>query len=768
MMTLEEVIAKEGYSVIGRPTPKKDSWVKATGEAKFADDLYFPGMLHGKLLRSPHPHAHILHIDTSRAEKLPGVRGVVTAKDFPGILYGDFPHTRDYLPLAQDRVRYIGEEVAAVAATDVEIAEEALDLIRVDWELLPTVFDPEEAMAPGAPQLYEQAPGNVASKSEFHFGDVEKGFAESDYVREDTFVTQSMKQGMLEPHACVGLWEVSGKVTLWSCKSSPYVVWRHLAMGLGIDPGNIRVVQTYIGGSFSGGKHEGMPMDFCAVMLSRKTGRPVKFVHTMDEVLMIGHMRHSMKIWLKTGVKHDGTLLAQHCRIVANGGAHASIGQRSISLPGLGLNLPYRVPNVRLDAYRIYTNTGFAGALRGHTQPQICFARESQIDMIAEELGLDAVEMRRKNARSGGEVTPSGFRLGTFGFLESLERVVEASGWRGKRGKLPRGRGIGMAGSSMSSGARLMAHSASSAEIKVREDGTVSLMTGSADIGQGADTVLSMIAAEVLGVRVEDVQYALVDSDVTPLDPGSFGSRVTLWTGNAVKRAAENTRRPLEEVAAQKLKADPKDLVFRDRRVFVRQDPERSLEFGSLVRLTEKLLGHPVMGQGSYTSGDDVILAAHGGYGNTSPAYSASVVVVEVEVDEETGQVTLKGIWNASDCGFPLNPMAVAGQSMGAFTMSMGQALYENLIRVEGQVMNPSFRDYKMPLIVDLPKVENVHLFDVVTNDPHGPFGAKEAGQGPGDGAIAAIANAVYDAVGVRVKSLPISPSHVLLGLEEE
>ncbi|MBI3015057.1 MAG: molybdopterin-dependent oxidoreductase [Candidatus Tectomicrobia bacterium] len=766
MMTLEEVIEREGYSVIGRPTPKKDGWIKATGEAKFADDLYFPGMLHGKLLRSPLPHARILHIDTSRAEKLPGVRGVVTAKDFPGILYGDFAHTRDYLPLAQDRVRYIGEEVAAVAATDMDTAEEALDLICVEYEPLPAVFSPEEAMQPEAPQLYDRAPNNIASKSEFHYGDVEKGLAESDYVREDTFETQSMKQGMLEPHACVGLWEGSGKITLWSCKSSPYVVWRHLAMGLGVDPGNIRVIQTYIGGSFSGGKQEGMPMDFCAVILSKKTGRPVKFVHTMDEVLVIGHMRHSMKIRLKTGVKRDGTLVAQHCRIIANGGAHASIGQLSIFLPGLGLNLPYRVPNVQMESYRIYTNTGFAGALRSHTQPQICFARESQIEMIAKELDLDPVEMRRKNARAGGDVTPSGFKLGTFGFLDGLDRVIEASGWREKYGKLPRGRGIGMAGSGMISGARLMSHSASSAQIKIREDGTVALMTGSADIGQGADTVLSMIAAEVLGVRVDDVTYAMIDSDVTPLDPGAFSSRVTLWTGNAVKQAAEDARKQLEEVAAQKLKADPKHLVFRDRRVYVRHDPQRGMDFASLVRSTQNRLGHPVMGQGSYTSGDEPI-AVQGGYGNASPAYSASVVVVEVEVDEETGHVTLAGIWNASDCGFPLNPMAVAGQSMGAFTMSMGQALYENLIRIEGQVMNPSFRDYKMPLIVDLPKVENVHLFDIITNDPNGPFGAKEAGQGPGDGVIAALANAIYNATGVRVKSLPISPSKILSGLEE-
>lgn len=767
MRSLEEVIEKEGYSVIGRPTPKKDGWVKATGEAKFADDLYFPGMLHGKLLRSPHPHARILYIDTSRAEKLSGVRGVITAKDFPGILYGDFAQTRDYLPLAQDKVRYIGEEVAGVAAIDLDTAEEALDLIQVEYEPLPAVFDPEEAMQPGAPQLYNHAPNNISSKSGFHYGDVEKGFAESDYIQEDLFETQSMKQGMLEPHACVGLWEAAGKITLWSCKSSPYVVWRQLAMGLGIDPGRIRIVQTHIGGSFSGGKQEAMPMDFCAVMLSKKTGRPVKFMHTMDEVLVIGHMRHSMKIWLKTGVRRDGTLVAQHCKIIANGGAHASIGQRSIALPALALNLPYRIPHVKFDSIRVYTNVGFAGALRGHTQPQTIYAREVQLEAIAAHLGLDPVELRLKNSCRPGEVIHNDFRLGTFGITEAIEKVVEASGWRERHGKLPRGRGMGMAVGAMTSGRRLMAHTASSAVIKIQEDGTVYLMTGSADAGQGVETVLSMIAAEVLGVRVEDVHYAMVDSDVTPLDPGTYGSRVTLWTGNAVKKAAEEARKPLEEIASQMLKCEPSDLVFRDRKIFVRRDPSRSLDFARVVRIAHNRRGRPVIAHGTYASEGELEAGVKVEGWHGSPGHSATAVVVEVEVDEETGWVAVVGAWFASDCGFPINPMLVAGQAFGAFTIQLGQALYENLIRQNGRVMNPSFRDYKMPLIVDFPKLENIKTIDIITQEPNGPFGAKEAGQGPGDPVIGAIANAIYQATGVRLKSLPFSPDKILFGLRE-
>src|SRR3990170_3785277 len=408
----------EEYAIIGKPIPKKDGWVKATGEAKYGVDLSLPGMLYGKLLRSPHAHAKISHIDTSRAEKLPGIRAVITGRDFPGIKYGNMPQTRDYLPLAIDKVRYIGEEVAAVAAIDEDIAEEALDLIRVEYELLPAVFDPEEAMLPGAPQLHEHAPSNISSQSAFHFGDVDKGFADSDYIREDIFETQPIKQGMLEPHACIGLWDNTGKITLWASKQSPYVVWRQLAMGLGIEPNKIRLIQTFVGGGFSGGKQEAMPMDFCAVLLSKKSGRPVKFVHAMDEVLTIGHMRHPMKIWLKTGVKEDGTLVAQHLKIIADGGAYSSIGQLSMYLPGAMLNLPYRVPHVKYEAYRAYTNNGFCGALRGHTIPQVCFARDSQLDMIAEKLALDPVDIRLKNGLRPGETTANGFRIGTFGFTE--------------------------------------------------------------------------------------------------------------------------------------------------------------------------------------------------------------------------------------------------------------------------------------------------------------------------------------------------------------
>ncbi len=762
---MDDSIGNE-YDILGRPVPKKDGWVKASGQAEYADDIFMPGMLHGKLLRSPHPNARILNVDISEAAALPGVRAVITGRDFPGIKYGNMPQTRDYLPLAIDRVRYIGEEVAAVAAIDEDTAEEALDLIHVEYEKLSAVFDPDEATKPGAPLVHDHVPGNIGAETAYHFGDVEAGFEASDYIREDLFETQPMKHGMLEPHACVGQWDSTGKITLWASKMSPYVVWRQLAMGLGIEQGKIRVVQTFVGGGFSGGKQEAMPMDFCAVLLSKKTGRPVKFVHTMEEVLTIGHMRHPMKIWVRTGVKNDGTLMAQHCKVIANGGAYTSIGQFSMYLGGAMLNLPYRLPNIKYDAQRIYTNNGFCGALRGHTIPQLCYARDAQLDMIAEHLGMDPVEIRRMNSIQPNDETTNGFRVTTFGFEECLERVKELSGWTEKFGKLSKYRGIGIGCGVHLSGARLMGHSASTAEIRVQEDGSVQLTTGSTDVGQGADTVLSMIAAEVLGIEVDDVSFARVDTELTPVDPGTFGSRVTFWTGNAVKFAAEDARKQLTEMAARKLGIDPEDLVFRNRQVFSRKDQRQSIGLGKLVRWGEFELGKVVSGRGAYAAGEELI-DFRTGYGNISPAYTPSACVVEVEVDPETGHVTVTGFWGADDSGFPLNPLGVKGQVFGSTVMHIGQALYEDLIRVEGKVMNPSLRDYKMPLTTDIPKLTDVEHVNVITWDPEGPFGAKEAGEGAGTGVLAAVANAVYDAIGVRMNALPISPPRVRFAIKQ-
>jgi 4-hydroxybenzoyl-CoA reductase subunit alpha len=752
--------------VIGKPHPKRDGRVKATGEAKFGADLFLPGMLHGKLLRNAkYPHARIVSIDTSQAERLKGVRAVATGKDFPGIPYGNFAHTRDYLPLATDKVRYIGEEVAAVAADDEDTAWEALDLIKVEYEPLPAVFDPEEAMKEGAPLLYDDKPRNISSSSNFGFGDIERGFQESDWVREETFETQPIKHGMLEPHACVGLWEPE-KITLWACKQSPYIVWRQLAMGLGVPPSKVRIIQTYVGAGNSGGKQEAMPMDFCAVMLSRKTGRPVRIVHTMEEVLTIGHLRHPYKIKLKLGLKRDGTIQAVQLQAIADGGAHSSIGQLSIFLLAMFTLSAYRIPNFKYDGYRIYTNKAWPGALRGHCGPQGRFAFETMMDMAADELGLDYFEIRKKNALRPGDVTGNGFRITTCNLSDALDRVKEVSGWESKKGKLPKNRGIGVAVSGFPTGSNIMGHTACSAMLKVQEDGTVSLLSGATDVGQGCDTVLPMIAAEVLGIRVEDVSFAMIDTDVTPVDPGTWSSRVTFYAGNAVKNAALDARRQIAEAAAELLEAKEEDLVFHNRRIYVKGNPDRGIDLAKAIRHSQNRLGRPILGRGTYNAPAET-LEFSTGTGNVAPTYSFYAQVAEVEVNPETGQVRLVGVVTAHDGGRELNPMLVEGQLVGSFVMQQGQATFEHLIRGEGgQVLNPSFLDYKMVSSLDI--ADEMSFHSVGVPDPEGPFGAKEAGEGAGAPAIAAVTNAIADAIGVRIKSLPITPDKIVAAWKEQ
>lgn len=757
---------QETFDVIGKPYPKKDARIKVTGECQFAGDISIPRMLHGKMLRSPHAHARILNIDTSKAEKLKGVRAVITGKDFPGILYGNFMHTRDYLPLAMDRVRYIGEEVAAVAADDEDTAWEALDLINVEYEPLPAVFDPEEAMKEGAPLLYDDKPGNLSSKSEWEFGDVEKGFSESYLIKESTSWTQHFKHGMLETHTCIGFWDANDKITLEACKQSPYVAWRQLALGLGITPNKIRIKQTFIGAGNSGGKQEALPMDFAAVMLSKKTGRHVRIVHTMEEVLMMGHMRHAFKINMKIGVDKDGLLKAVDSHGIADGGAHSSIGQLSMFLLGGFLLATYKTPNIRHRAYRIYTNKSFCGALRGHCGPQARYSFEGLLNEIADELGLDHFEIRKRNAVESGYVAPSGIKITTCSFKEALDKAREASGWDNKKGKLPKYRGIGMAAVGFASGSNIMGMSACSAMLKVQEDATVALQSGATDVGQGCDTVLPMIVAEVLGIEPDNVSFAMIDSDLTPMDGGTWGSRVTFYAGNAVKTAALDARKQLAEVAAQELEADADDLVFRKKRVYVKGSPDKGIELDRLIRFCQNRRGMTIMGRGYYNAPCDSLDFATG-KGNLSAAYSFYAQVCEVEVDPETGHVDILDIWTAHDGGQELNPMLVRGQLIGSMVMHLGQTLFEGIIRDDrGETLNTSFRDYKMATFMDIPKA--MHLYSVGMPDTEGPFGAKEAGEGAGTPTIAAIANAIEDAIGVRISSLPITPEKIVKAIKEK
>lgn len=749
----------EKYSVVGKSLPRVDSLEKATGEAKYAADHGLPGMLFGKVLRSPCAHAQLLNIDTTKAERLFGVRAVVKSWDFPGKKIGFIPQTRDIYPLALDKVRFVGEGIAGVAAIDEDIAQEALSLIEVEYKELPAVFDPLKAMEDDSPQIHDHAQRNISTQCHLSFGNVDEAFREAFYIREDTFTTQSIAHGFIEPHACIANFDSTGKLTLIGSKQSPYIVYRQMAMGLDLPLSKVRIIQPHVGGGF-GGKHEPFPLDFAAALLSKKTGRPVKIVDSVEEVLAAGRFRHAMILDIKMAVEKDGHVLGCQLKNVADGGAYSSVGALSIYLPGAFLTLPYRLPHAKYDAYRVYTNKPFSGALRGHCLPQLRFAFEGLLDIIAHEIGIDPVEIRLRNAIQPGDETVNGIKVNTCGLTECIKTVEESIKWKEKKGK-----GIGISAATMCSGSRLMGHSASSAMVKVQEDGAVTLLTGATDVGQGSNTVLSQILAEELGVKLEDVRISLVDSEITPIDPGTFGARVTFCSGNAVKAAALDAKIQLAQVAAEKLEANPEDIEFRERKVFVKGSPEKGMPLKELIKITQYSKGQPVLGRGYYNLDMEVPDFRSGG-GNMSLAYSFAAQAAEVEIDGETGQVSIPKMAFSHDCGLAINPMSVEGQLEGGMVHMLGQTFYEDMIRENGQTLNLNFLDYKIPTVMEIPR--EIKSMLVEKPDPAGPFGAKEAGEGTTLGTMAVIANALYDALGIRFNDLPITPEKVLDALENK
>lgn len=756
----------EEYDVVGKPLPRVDGKVKVTGAAAYADDLILPGMLYGKLLRSPYAHARILSIDTSKAERLPGVRAVITGKDFPGIVIGFMRQYADRPPIAIDKVRHYGEAVAAVAAVDEDIAEEALDLIEVDYGELPPVLNWEEAMKEGAPLVHEQAKGNVGASCQFEYGDVDKAFGECDYVWEEKFVTQRVTIGFIEPHAALASVDPSGMVLFQGSKQSPYITWRHLCWGLDIPLDKIRMVNPYVGGAFSG-KHEAFDLDFCAVRLAQKTGRPVKIVVTQDEVVGTYRQRHEKHIWLKMGMKKDGTLVACDCRLIADGGAYLSVAVLNLYIFALCLSLPFKIPNIRFEGRRVYTNLPVCGAVRGQAQVIACYVFSSMVSMMADDLGLDPAEVMFRNLVRQGEVLVDGARLNSAGIEEAIKKVTDGIGWKEKRSKKIANRGLGLACGAQISGMRMGGHYAGTAVVKVSEGGTINLIHGGTELGQGCDTVLAQIAAEVLGLHLEDVHVENEDSHDTFFDSGMFSDKCTVWTGNAVILAAEDAKRKLAKVAAEMLGVNEDVLVFRDRKVYVKDDPEKQLSFTRVVRNAQYGLGQCIYGAGSWAPpGIKVVDFSKGDAENFTPSFSFVAQAVEVEVDPETGKVRLLNSVAADDCGQPINPLLVEGQLDGGAAHMIGQGLYEEaLYNEKGQALTPSLRDYRMPTAVDMPKLTNYH---VITHDPSGPFGAKGAGETSTTAIMAAIRNAIEDAVDVRMTDPPFTSEKILNALKQK
>lgn len=747
------------YAVVGKSLPRLDGPAKVTGEALFTTDEALPGMLYGKILRSPYPHARIAHIDITKAQRLPGVKGIITGKDTLGRRYGYLPATTDQCLLVEDKVRYIGDEVAAVAAISEDIACEALELIDVDYEELPAAFDPHQAMDPSSPRLHGES--NIAYRILQNFGDVEKGLKTADYVREDTFSSQWVSTCFLETPACLAGKDSGGRLTLWSSTQNPFKLRKDISLAVGIPESRIRVIKPHVGGGFCG-KGGMLPVDFCAALLALKTERPVKMVYTREETFLTNRGRVPMTIHLKTGVKGDGTLVATDARVIADNGGYTCSSPVSLLLAGSLANLPYRLPHLRFEGLLVYTNNPPSSVGRGGGNVQLRFASETQLDMIAEALGLDPVAIRLKNSLQPGDVTANEYRIASCGLSECIRGVVPP-GWKEGGGGRLSDWGNGLAcGGHVAGGSKTRAHDSASAFIKLDENGTATLLTGASDVGQGSDTVLAQIAAEEIGLALENIRVVAADTDLTPMDLGTYGSRVTMIAGNAVKMAAIDARQQLLAAAAEMLEARPQDLEVREGRIFVKGSVAKGTTFSQAVTASVNK-GKPILGRGSYnppTEPRDM----QSFKGNVSPAYGFAAQSVRVQVDRDSGQVRLLGIAAAQDVGFALNPMAVEGQIQGSVSGGLGQAFGEELIREGGLTLNPSFVSYPVPTALD---VSPIDCTLVETIDPEGPFGAKgvgELGQVP---TVPAVINAIHDATGMWIKELPATPERLLSAADQ-
>ena len=750
------------FNIVGKDVPRTDARAKATGSAIYTDDIKLPGMLHGKLLRSPVAHARIVKLDVKKARALPGVKCVLTCEDTPKIRYGNwrlFPATQDEFPLALDKVRFIGDEIAAVAAVDRETAQEALELIRVEYEELPAVFDLNSAMKKGAPVIHNTSPNNISVNRKIEYGNLKEGFAQSDYIRKDTFTVHAVSHAYMEPCSTVAQCDLDGKLTLWTSTQTPYIIQCLLAATLGMRENDIRIIKPYVGGGF-GGKMELRPWEFCAALMAKKTGKPVKFTLTREEELATGRRRHPMTLTSKIGFKKDGTIMAKDLKINLDGGAYNAMGPTATFLCGNFGAMLYRYPNYRFLGQHIYTNKPPASAMRGFGAPQSLFAAETQMNMVAEDLGIDPIELRIKNGMVTGDTIPDVATISSCGFIESLKEVARISGWKRKRKNRRPGKGMGVGCYSFISGGVFnwfnTQYPFSSAEIRAFADGTVHLLTMASDIGQGSDTVLKQILAEELGLQMEDIRITSADTAMTPqADLGSWGSRVTLMAGNAIVQAAQEIKEKLYGALSARFNLNViYDMECKNGRVQAKGRPDRSLSFGEAVALVQRAnRGVPLLARGSYTPR---------GKGLVTPAFSFGAQVAEVEVDRETGLVDVKKVWTAHDCGTVINPVAVEGQAEGSIQMGLGYSLSEQFVMEEGKTLNQSFLDYKIPTALDMPEGESVAI---ETYEPEGPMGAKEAGEGLASPTAPAIAHAVYEATGFRCKNLPITPAKILKGM---
>ena len=758
--------------VIGKARRRVDGRAKVTGLTKFADDIFLPRMLHARLLRSPHPHALIEEIDVTKAEKHPGVHLVLTGKDFP-ITFGIMPVAQDEYPLANGRVRYVGDPVAAVIARDEQTATEALDLIEVKYKPLKTISNSEEALQNPEPRIHDYGEqGNIHRIQSYEFGDVAEALAKSDHVFDDLFFYEGNTHLPIEQHASVAAPDGEGKLTLWSSTQVPHYIHRALARVLQMSGAHIRVIACPNGGGF-GGKCDLHNHEIVVSRAALKLGRPVKICLNREEVFYMHRGRHPVLMRMRTGVTKDGKLTGMHLQTLLDGGGYGSYGPASTFYTGVLQTVTYELPRYKFDACRAFTNKPPCGPKRGHGTPQPRFGQEVQLDKIAEKLKLDPAELRLGMVAKPNSLTANWLKIGTIGLAECIRQVVARSDWKNKFKKMKQGKGIGIACSSYLSGAGLpiywnkMPHSG--VQLLADRSGQVTVFCGATEIGQGSDDVLAAMVAEVLGMDPYDIRCVTGDTALTPVDLGSYSSRVTVMMGNAAIQAAEKLKAQIAEAAAEQFEVVPSRLSFSEGRVFLTENSNKSLSFKEAVEFAEAKFG-TLGAVGSYSPPRAPGRYKGAGVG-PSPAYSYSACVLEVEVDQATGWIAVPKIWIAHDIGRTVNPVLARGQVEGSVYMGLAEALMEEQIfrRLPPKMSHalvhkiPSLLEYKSPTSLDMPEIDTILVEDP---DPNCPFGAKEAGQGPLLPVMPALANAIFDAVGVRIDELPITPDKVLRALE--
>ena len=751
---------------VGKRIPMVDAPEKVTGKALYFTDLDLSGMLHAKVLRSPHPHARIVHIDPSRAEALPGVCSVLLPEHTPLERYG--PQVADRPILAREKVRFVGEEVAAVAAIDEETALEAIERIRVDYEPLPPVLDLEEALREGAPLVHEEKRNNIASSSVIRRGEIEQGWKESEIVVEEEFKTPFVHALYMEPQICIAAVDASGGLLLYLPIQTPFSTRNMIGRVLGLPLHKIKVVQTHMGGAF-GGKLD-TSLHFIAALLSQRTGRPVRLANTRQEDLAATFLRVATRIRIRVGAKKDGTLIAKEVKILADNGAYCSLAPKIVCTNmATRSDCLYRYRYTHTESTLVYTNKVPTSAFRGYGNPQITFAQESLLDMVAHAIGMDPVAIRLKNGVQAGDTTIHGWKIASCGLAQCLEEGARRIGWvekRNKKGEAKKLRGVGVAAMIHVSGNRgALEWDGSEAIIRLHEDGSATLFSGESELGQGKNTVLAQIAAESMGLSLGDVRWAPVDTENCPFVLGPYSSKTTVLAGNAVKKAGEAIRRQIVEIASSVLGIPENSLEVREGRVYVLGEREPRLTVKEVARYAHTHEGRQSLyAHGLFEAGKVRIGPQNDYYGDISATYPFAAHFAEVEVDPRTGEITILRYVAAHDVGKAINPLAIEGQISGGVVQGIGYALMEEMVFKEGRIQNSDLRDYSIPTALDVPSIESVL---VESNDPAGPYGAKGIGEPSLIPVAPAIANAIFHATGVRMKEIPITAEKLYLAMRK-